>query len=88
MGGGLGADLLAISPAYGEEYLVYFMIVVSVGGLGTIRGPFLAAAMLGVLDTAAKYLVPQSGAVFIFVATFVILFWRPQGLLGRVGLVR
>jgi branched-chain amino acid transport system permease protein len=88
MGGGLGADLLAINPAYAEEYLVYFMIVVSVGGLGTIRGPFLAAILLGVLDTAAKYLVPQSGAVFIFVATFVILFWRPQGLLGRAGLAR
>jgi branched-chain amino acid transport system permease protein len=88
MGGGLGADLLAINPAYAEEYLVYFMIVVSVGGLGTIRGPFLAAIMLGVLDTTAKYLVPQSGAVFIFVATFVILFWRPQGLLGRAKVVR
>lgn len=88
MGGGLGADLLAINPAYAEEYLVYFMIVVSVGGLGTIRGPFLAAILLGVLDTAAKYLVPQSGAVVLFIITFIILFWRPQGLLGRAGAVR
>jgi branched-chain amino acid transport system permease protein len=88
VGGGLGADLLAISPAYAEEYLVYFMIVVSVGGLGTIRGPFFAAILLGVIDTTAKYLVPQSGAIVIFLATFVVLFWRPQGLLGRAGAVK
>jgi branched-chain amino acid transport system permease protein len=83
LGGGLGADLLAISPGYPMEHLVYFLIVVAVGGLGSIRGPFLAALLLGIGDTACKYLVPELGSFFIFAATLVLLLWRPQGLFGR-----
>lgn len=85
LGGALGADLLAVNPAYAMEYLVYFMIVVAVGGMGTIRGPFLAAALLGILDTGSKYLVPQVGAAGIYLAVFALLLWRPDGLLGRAG---
>jgi branched-chain amino acid transport system permease protein len=83
LGGGLGADLLAINPGYPLEHLVYFLIVVAVGGLGSIKGPFFAALLLGVSDTACKYLVPELGAFFIFVATLGVLLWRPQGLFGR-----
>ncbi len=83
LGGGLGAELLAIHPAYAIEHLVYFLIVVSVGGLGSVRGPFMAALLLGVSDTACKYLVPELGAVFIYLALFIILLWRPSGLFGR-----
>src|ERR1700720_1131306 len=66
LGGGLGADLLAISPAYALQYLVYFIIVVAVGGLGSIRGPFVAALLIGIADTAFKYLLPGLGAFFIY----------------------
>jgi branched-chain amino acid transport system permease protein len=83
LGGGIGADLLAISPAYALEHLVYFLIVVAVGGLGSIRGPFVAALFLGISDTACKYLFPELGAFFIFAATMALLLWRPQGLFGR-----
>jgi branched-chain amino acid transport system permease protein len=83
MGGGVGAELLAISPGYPMEHLVYFLIVVSVGGMGSIRGPFFAAALLGIGDTACKYLLPELGAFFIFAATLALLLWRPQGLFGR-----
>ncbi len=82
-GGGLGADILAINPSYAVEYLVYFLIVVAVGGLGSIRGPFVAALLLGISDTACKYLVPEFGAFFIFVAMIAVLLWRPAGLFGR-----
>lgn len=82
-GGGLGADILAINPSYAIEYLVYFLIVVAVGGLGSIRGPFVAALLLGISDTACKYLVPEFGAFFIFVAMIAVLLWRPAGLFGR-----
>jgi branched-chain amino acid transport system permease protein len=82
-GGGLGADILAINPQYAQDYLVYFRMVVSVGGLGSIRGPFVAALMLGIGDTACKYLVPEFGAFFIFAAMMAILLWRPAGLFGR-----
>ena len=55
----------------------------SVGGLGTIRGPFFAALLLGVADTGFKYLLPEFGAFFIYALTLVILLWRPRGLFGH-----
>jgi branched-chain amino acid transport system permease protein len=83
LGGGLGADILAIYPGYAMEYLVYFLMVVAVGGLGSIRGPFVAALLLGIGDTACKYLVPELGAFFIYLAMIGLLLWRPAGLFGR-----
>ena len=83
LGGGLGADLLAINPSYALDNLVYFLIVVAVGGLGSIRGPFVAAVLLGVADTGFKYLLPELGAFFIYALTMAILLWRPRGLFGR-----
>lgn len=83
LGGALGADLMAMTPTYPFEQLVYFLIVVAVGGLGTLRGPFLGALLIGIGDTACKYWVPQFGAFFIYVATMLVLLWRPQGLLGK-----
>jgi branched-chain amino acid transport system permease protein len=85
LGGGLGAEILAINPSYAIEYLVYFLIVVSVGGLGSIRGPFVAALLLGISDTACKYLAPELGTFFIYAATFAVLLWRPAGLFGRTA---
>jgi branched-chain amino acid transport system permease protein len=83
LGGGLGADVLAISPSYALQNLAYFLIVVAVGGLGSIRGPFVAALLLGIADTGFKYLLPEFGAFFIYALTMAILMWRPHGLFGR-----
>lgn len=83
IGGGLGVEILGLTPTYALDWLVYFLIVVAVGGLGSIRGAFVAALVLGVLDTAGKYLLPEFGAFFIYVATIAILLWRPLGLYGR-----
>jgi branched-chain amino acid transport system permease protein len=83
LGGGLGADLLAINPSYALDNLVYFLIVVAVGGLGSIRGPFVAALLIGVADTGFKYLLPELGAFIIYLLTMAILLWRPRGLFGR-----
>ena len=83
LGGALGAEIIAIQPTYPFENLVYFLIVVSVGGLGTLRGPFVAALLIGIADTACKYWLPQYGAFLIYVATIAVLLWRPMGLFGR-----
>jgi branched-chain amino acid transport system permease protein len=83
LGGGLGADLLAINPSYALQNLAYFLIVVAVGGLGSIRGPFVAALLLGIADSGFKYLLPEFGAFFIYTLTMAILLWRPHGLFGR-----
>lgn len=83
IGGALGVEVLGLTPFYALEWLVHFMIVVAVGGLGSIRGAFVAAVLIGVIDTAGKYFFPQAGAFFLFVITIVVLLWRPQGLFGR-----
>jgi branched-chain amino acid transport system permease protein len=83
LGGALGAEIIAIQPSYPLIHLVYFLIVVAVGGLGTLKGPFVAALMIGVADTACKYWVPEFGAFLIYAATIVLLLWRPAGLFGR-----
>jgi branched-chain amino acid transport system permease protein len=82
LGGGLGADIIAVQPSYPFEHLVFFLIVVALGGLGSLRGPFIAALVLGIADTACKYWVPQFGAFLIYAATILVLLWRPMGLFG------
>ncbi len=82
-GGALGADIVPIRPNYAFDQLNYMLIVVTVGGMGTLTGPFLAALLLGVADTACRYLLPEVGGFFIFGAMVAILLWRPQGLLGQ-----
>jgi branched-chain amino acid transport system permease protein len=83
LGGALGAEIIAVEPSYPFEHLVYFLIVVAVGGLGSLRGPFVAALVIGIADTAIKYWVPQFGAFLIYVATIGLLLWRPAGLFGK-----
>lgn len=83
IGGGLAIEIVGISPTFAIQYLVYFLIVVAVGGLGSLSGAFVAAIILGVLDTAGKYLWPDGGAFFIYAATVVILLYKPHGLFGR-----
>ncbi len=82
LGGALGADLLPVHWGYPLEHLVYFLIVVAVGGLGSLRGPFIAALLIGIADTACKYWVPELGAFLVYAATIAILLWRPMGLFG------
>lgn len=83
LGGGLGAEFLGLDPQYALKYLVFFLIVVAVGGLGRITGVFYASLIIGVLDFVLKKYVPQGGTLFIYALTILLLLWRPQGLFGR-----
>jgi branched-chain amino acid transport system permease protein len=83
VGGGLGAEILGLDPQYPLRYLVYFLIVVAVGGMGRVPGVFFAALLIGVLDFALKIEFPKGGTMFIYALTLVLLLWRPQGLFGR-----
>ncbi len=85
LGGGLGAEFLGLDPQYPLKYLVYFLIVVAVGGLGRVTGVFYAALLIGVLDFVLKRYIPKGGTMFIYVLTILLLLWRPQGLLRRKG---
>jgi len=83
LGGALGVEMLGLDPEFPVKYLVYFLIVVTVGGGGNILGSLWAALLLGVADMAGKYYVPQIGAFIIYAIMVVILIVRPQGLFGR-----
>lgn len=85
LGGVIGAQLLPMEPGYALKYLVLFLAVVTVGGLGTVGGTLAAALFLGVIDTAAKYLLPDIASVALFLAMFVVLSLRPNGLFGRMS---
>jgi branched-chain amino acid transport system permease protein len=72
-----------LDPSFALTYLVYVLIVVSVGGLGSISGSFAAAVVLGISDVAGKYYIPQLGAFLIYLVMISLLMWRPLGLFGR-----
>jgi branched-chain amino acid transport system permease protein len=83
LGGALGAEVLGLDPSFPLKFMIYFLIVVSVGGTTTITGPLLAALLLGIADVFGKYYVPKLGAFVVYLLMVIILFWRPQGLFGR-----
>lgn len=85
LGGALGADMLGLDPNFPLKFLIYFMIVVTVGGTSSITGPFVAALLLGIADVAGKYYVPQLGAFIIYVVMILVLILRPHGLFAREG---
>lgn len=83
LGGGLGIDVLGLDPSFPVKYMVYFLLVVAVGGAGSIKGPLVAALILGVFDVAGKYYVPELGAFVIYTLMVVLLILFPAGLVRR-----
>ena len=83
LGGALGAEILGLDPIFPLKFMIYFLIVVTVGGTSSITGPFIASLVLGIGDVAGKYYVPQFGAFIIYIIMIVVLIWRPQGLFSR-----
>ncbi|WP_070401235.1 branched-chain amino acid ABC transporter permease [Hydrogenophaga sp. PML113] len=86
LGGALSLGMLGLEPSFPLKYLVYFLIVVCVGGAGTITGPFVAALLVGIVDVAGKYYLPEAGAFLIYVVMIVMLLVRPNGIVPRKGL--
>jgi len=85
LGGALGAEVLGMDPTFPLKFMVYFLIVVAVGGTSSITGPLLAALLLGIADVAGKYYIPKMGAFIVYTLMIVILLWKPQGLFVRQG---
>jgi branched-chain amino acid transport system permease protein len=83
LGGALAIDVLGLDPTFGFKYLVYFLVVVVVGGAGSLKGSLIAAVLLGVVDVAGKYYVPQIGSFVIYAAMVGLLLVFPAGLHGR-----
>jgi branched-chain amino acid transport system permease protein len=83
LGGGLAIQLFGLNPSFAVLYLVLFLIVVAVGGLGSLKGTLIAALVLGIFDTAGKYLLADAGGFFIYAVTVVVLMIKPAGFYGR-----
>jgi branched-chain amino acid transport system permease protein len=85
LGGALGAEVLGLDPSFPLKFMIYFLIVVAVGGTTSITGPLLAALLLGIADVAGKYYIPKMGGFIVYSLMIVILLWRPNGLFVRQG---
>lgn len=83
LGGALGTEILGLDSTFALRFLLYFLIVVALGGSSSIVGPFMAALLLGVADVAGKYYMPKFGSFIVYSVMIVLLVWRPHGLVGR-----
>lgn len=83
LGGALGVEILGMDPTFPLKFMVYFLIVVTIGGTTSLTGPFLAALIIGIADVAGKYYAPELGAFLIYLLMIVLLILRPQGLVAR-----
>ena len=85
LGGALSAEVLGLDPTFPLKFMVYFLIVVAVGGTSSLTGPLLAALLLGIADVMGKYHVPKLGGFIVYALMIALLVWRPQGLFVRQG---
>jgi branched-chain amino acid transport system permease protein len=83
LGGALGAPLLPLEPLYPFKYLVLVLVIVALSGFGNIRATLLVAVLVGIVDTAGRYFLPESGSFTLYVLLIVLIVWRPDGLLAR-----
>lgn len=83
LGGALGTEIIGLDPTFPLKFMIYFLIVVTVGGTSGLTGPFLAALLLGVADIAGKYYVPAAGAFVIYALMIITLILRPNGLFAK-----
>lgn len=83
LGGALGAPLLPLEPLYPFKYLVLVLVIVALSGFGNIRATLLVAVFVGIVDTAGRYFLPESGSFTLYVLLIVLIVWRPDGLLAR-----
>jgi branched-chain amino acid transport system permease protein len=74
---------MGLDPTFPLKFMIYFLVVVTVGGTSTLTGPFLAAILLGVSDVAGKYYIPQAGAFIIYALMVAVLIVKPEGLFAR-----
>jgi branched-chain amino acid transport system permease protein len=85
LGGALSAEVLGMDPTFPLKFMVYFLIVVAVGGTSSVSGPLLAALLLGIADVMGKYHLPKLGAFIVYALMIVLLIYKPQGLFVRGG---
>jgi branched-chain amino acid transport system permease protein len=81
--GAIGSGLLSLSPSSGTEILLFAMVVVIIGGLGSVAGAAVGSVLIGLIDAFAKVWLPEFSYFTIFAPMALVLVFRPYGLLGR-----
>jgi branched-chain amino acid transport system permease protein len=83
LGGVLAAPILPMEPMWPLKYLVLVLVIVALAGHGQIRASVGVAMIVGVVETAGRYLFPEAGAFFIYLLLIVLMVWRQDGLFVR-----
>ena len=83
--GMIGAPLSSIYPGMGDHILIISFVVVVIGGIGSIRGAFFGAMLIGITDTFGKVLAPEISSMVIYMIMALVLVWRPNGIFGKAG---
>lgn len=84
-GGVVGAPFVYIYPGLDFYILIMALIVVVVGGLGTLQGALVGSLLIGIADNVGRALFPEHAAYTIYAVAALVLVLRPSGLLGRKG---
>jgi branched-chain amino acid transport system permease protein len=85
LGGALGAEILGLDPHFPLKFMIYFLIVVTVGGTASMYGALAASILLGLADVLGKYYVPSIGGFVIYIVLVAVLVLKPQGLFARAN---
>ena len=85
LAGMLAAPLTTVYPGMGEGVLVLSFVVVVIGGIGSIKGAFLGALLVGLSDTFGKMLLPGFSSAMVYAVMAAVLLFRPRGLLGQAA---
>ena len=87
LAGMIAAPVTSVFPGMGNQVLIVSFVVVVTGGIGSVKGAFLAALLVGLADTFGQVYLPQFAGMTIYVLMAAVLMWRPAGLFGRFGAV-
>jgi branched-chain amino acid transport system permease protein len=85
LAGILAAPILSVSPGMGDKIIIIAFVVVVIGGIGSIKGAFVGALLVGLFDSFGKVLFPTVSSLVIYALMALILVWRPNGLFGKAA---
>ncbi|TAK49490.1 MAG: branched-chain amino acid ABC transporter permease [Xanthobacteraceae bacterium] len=81
--GAISVPLTSVSPGMGDAIIIISFVVVVIGGVGSIKGAFFGALLIGLADTFGRVLLPQFSSFLVYAIMAGVLLWRPQGLFAR-----
>ena len=78
--GMIAAPISSVYPNLGSQVLIMCFVVVVIGGIGSVRGAFVSALLVGLVDTFGKVLLPSVAGMLVYLLMAVVLLWKPEGL--------